>query len=117
MSGGVARLAGVWCSCGGSISSPLAWRPSSHPISPSCPPPLDMDRMFAGAVVPPAPCLTLISQPSTNLQLGMDGVFVGSGIFKSGDPAKRARAIVQVRACAYALLHRTPNALCILSLW
>ena len=29
------------------------------------------------------------------LQLGMDGVFVGSGIFKSGDPAKRARAIVQ----------------------
>lgn len=33
----------------------------------------------------------------------MDGVFVGSGIFKSGDPAKRARAIVQVRACAHAL--------------
>ena len=30
------------------------------------------------------------------MQLGMDGVFVGSGIFKSGDPAKRARAIVQV---------------------
>ena len=29
------------------------------------------------------------------MQLGMDGVFVGSGIFKSGDPAKRARAIVQ----------------------
>lgn len=28
----------------------------------------------------------------------MDGVFVGSGIFKSGDPAKRARAIVQVGA-------------------
>ncbi|PJF33874.1 MAG: pyridoxal 5'-phosphate synthase lyase subunit PdxS, partial [Candidatus Thermofonsia Clade 1 bacterium] len=25
---------------------------------------------------------------------GMDGVFVGSGIFKSGNPAKRARAIV-----------------------
>ena len=25
----------------------------------------------------------------------MDGVFVGSGIFKSGDPAKRARAIVE----------------------
>mgnify|MGYP001807425022 CR=1 FL=1 len=32
------------------------------------------------------------------MQLGMDGVFVGSGIFKSGDPASRARAIVQVRA-------------------
>ncbi len=29
------------------------------------------------------------------MRLGMDGVFVGSGIFKSGDPAKRARAIVQ----------------------
>lgn len=29
------------------------------------------------------------------MHLGMDGVFVGSGIFKSGDPAKRAKAIVQ----------------------
>ncbi|GJE90872.1 vitamin B6 biosynthesis protein [Phanerochaete sordida] len=29
------------------------------------------------------------------MQLGCDGVFVGSGIFKSGDAAKRARAIVQ----------------------
>ena len=29
------------------------------------------------------------------MQLGCDGVFVGSGVFKSGDPAKRARAIVQ----------------------
>ena len=29
------------------------------------------------------------------MHLGCDGVFVGSGIFKSGDPAKRARAIVQ----------------------
>ena len=28
------------------------------------------------------------------MQLGVDGVFVGSGIFKSGDPARRARAIV-----------------------
>lgn len=28
-------------------------------------------------------------------QLGCDGVFVGSGIFKSGDPSKRAKAIVQ----------------------
>ncbi|MDQ4058412.1 MAG: pyridoxal 5'-phosphate synthase lyase subunit PdxS, partial [Actinomycetota bacterium] len=28
------------------------------------------------------------------MQLGADGVFVGSGIFKSGDPATRARAIV-----------------------
>ena len=29
------------------------------------------------------------------MQLGVDGVFVGSGIFKSSDPAKRAKAIVQ----------------------
>jgi len=29
------------------------------------------------------------------MQLGMDGVFVGSGIFKSSEPEKRARAIVQ----------------------
>jgi pyridoxal 5'-phosphate synthase pdxS subunit len=29
------------------------------------------------------------------MQLGAEGVFVGSGIFKSGDPAKRARAIVE----------------------
>lgn len=32
------------------------------------------------------------------MQLGADGVFVGSGIFKSGDPAKRAQAIVQATA-------------------
>merc|ERR1712070_337265 len=29
------------------------------------------------------------------MQLGMDGVFVGSGIFKSANPEKRARAIVE----------------------
>lgn len=29
------------------------------------------------------------------MQLGVDGVFVGSGIFKSSDPAKRAKAMVQ----------------------
>src|SRR5205085_7120592 len=29
------------------------------------------------------------------MQLGVDGIFVGSGIFKSGNPAKRARAIVE----------------------
>jgi len=32
------------------------------------------------------------------MQMGMDGVFVGSGIFKSSDPAKRARAIVDAVA-------------------
>jgi pyridoxal 5'-phosphate synthase pdxS subunit len=29
------------------------------------------------------------------MQIGVDGVFVGSGIFKSGDPERRARAIVK----------------------
>ena len=29
------------------------------------------------------------------MQLGAEGVFVGSGIFKSGDPKKRANAIVK----------------------
>jgi pyridoxal 5'-phosphate synthase pdxS subunit len=29
------------------------------------------------------------------MQIGVDGVFVGSGIFKSGDPARRAAAIVK----------------------
>jgi pyridoxal 5'-phosphate synthase pdxS subunit len=32
------------------------------------------------------------------MQLGVDGVFVGSGIFKSGDPASRGRAIVEATA-------------------
>ena len=32
------------------------------------------------------------------MQLGADGLFVGSGIFKSGDPEKRARAIVEATA-------------------
>ncbi len=32
------------------------------------------------------------------MQLGVDGVFVGSGIFKSGEPAKRAKAIVDAVA-------------------
>jgi pyridoxal 5'-phosphate synthase pdxS subunit len=35
------------------------------------------------------------SDAALMMQLGMDGVFVGSGIFKSGDPAKRAAAIVK----------------------
>jgi len=32
------------------------------------------------------------------MQLGAEGVFVGSGIFKSGNPEKRAKAIVQAVA-------------------
>ena len=40
----------------------------------------------------------VIAEPEDSammMQLGADGVFVGSGIFKSGDPAKRAAAIVK----------------------
>ncbi len=42
----------------------------------------------AGGVATPADAALM-------MQLGADGVFVGSGIFKSGDPASRAHAIVQ----------------------
>lgn len=42
----------------------------------------------AGGVATPADAALM-------MQLGVDGVFVGSGIFKSGNPEKRARAIVQ----------------------
>ncbi|TCT13884.1 pyridoxal 5'-phosphate synthase pdxS subunit [Bibersteinia trehalosi] len=42
----------------------------------------------AGGVATPADAALM-------MQLGAEGVFVGSGIFKSGNPAKRARAIVQ----------------------
>ncbi len=42
----------------------------------------------AGGIATPADAALM-------MQLGADGVFVGSGIFKSGDPAKRARAIVE----------------------
>jgi pyridoxal 5'-phosphate synthase pdxS subunit len=42
----------------------------------------------AGGIATPA-------DASMMMQLGADGLFVGSGIFKSGEPAKRAQAIVQ----------------------
>ena len=42
----------------------------------------------AGGVATPADAALMV-------QLGADGVFVGSGIFKSGDPIKRAKAIVE----------------------
>jgi pyridoxal 5'-phosphate synthase pdxS subunit len=49
---------------------------------------LPVVNFAAGGVATPADAALM-------MQLGMDGVFVGSGIFKSGDPAKRAKAIVQ----------------------
>lgn len=49
---------------------------------------LPVVNFAAGGIATPADAALM-------MQLGLDGVFVGSGIFKSGDPAKRARAIVQ----------------------
>ncbi len=49
---------------------------------------LPVVNFAAGGVATPADAALM-------MQLGADGVFVGSGIFKSGDPEKRAKAIVQ----------------------
>jgi pyridoxal 5'-phosphate synthase pdxS subunit len=49
---------------------------------------LPVVNFAAGGIATPADAALM-------MQLGVDGVFVGSGIFKSGDPARRARAIVE----------------------
>ncbi len=49
---------------------------------------LPVVNFAAGGVATPADAVLM-------MQLGAEGVFVGSGIFKSGDPAKRAAAIVK----------------------
>jgi pyridoxal 5'-phosphate synthase pdxS subunit len=49
---------------------------------------LPVVNFAAGGIATPADAALM-------MQLGVDGVFVGSGIFKSSDPAARARAIVQ----------------------
>jgi pyridoxal 5'-phosphate synthase pdxS subunit len=49
---------------------------------------LPVVNFAAGGVATPADAALM-------MHLGCDGVFVGSGIFKSGDPSKRAKAIVQ----------------------
>lgn len=49
---------------------------------------LPVVNFAAGGVANPADAALM-------MQLGAEGVFVGSGIFKSGDPAKRAQAIVK----------------------
>jgi len=49
---------------------------------------LPVVNFAAGGVATPADAALM-------MQLGVDGVFVGSGIFKSGNPAKRAKAIVE----------------------
>ena len=47
-----------------------------------------MPNFSAGGIATPADAALM-------MQLGAEAVFVGSGIFKSADPAKRAKAIVQ----------------------
>lgn len=49
---------------------------------------LPVVNFAAGGVATPADAALM-------MQLGAEGIFVGSGIFKSGDPAKRAQAIVK----------------------
>jgi len=49
---------------------------------------LPVVNFAAGGIATPADAALM-------MQLGVDGVFVGSGIFKSGDPASRAKAIVE----------------------
>ena len=66
-------------SCAHRSTSSPRWREPAAAGRHSSPP--------AGSRPPP--------MPRSCMQLGADGVFVGSGIFKSGDPAKRARAIVE----------------------
>ena len=48
---------------------------------------LPVVNFAAGGIATPADAALM-------MQLGCDGIFVGSGVFKSTDPAKRARAIV-----------------------
>jgi len=52
---------------------------------------LPVVNFAAGGIATPADAALM-------MQLGVDGVFVGSGIFKSADPARRARAIVMATA-------------------
>jgi pyridoxal 5'-phosphate synthase pdxS subunit len=49
---------------------------------------LPVVNFAAGGIATPADAALM-------MQLGVDGIFVGSGIFKSGDPSKRAQAIVK----------------------
>lgn len=64
---------------------------------------LPVVNFAAGGVATPADAALM-------MQLGAEGVFVGSGIFKSGDPAKRAAAIVKA-----VTNYNDPKALAVLS--
>ena len=60
--------------------------PTNTPSAPSC----IISAASAGVATP--------ADAALMMQLGAEGVFVGSGIFKSGNPAKRAAAIVKAVA-------------------
>jgi pyridoxal 5'-phosphate synthase pdxS subunit len=62
--------------------------------------PLELVRLVAGAGRLPVPNFAAggVATPADAallMQLGAESVFVGSGVFKSSDPARRARAIVK----------------------
>ena len=62
---------------------PTSWWPASPPTA-ACP----WCNFSAGGIATPADAALM-------MQLGAEGVFVGSGIYKSADPPRRARAIVE----------------------
>ncbi|MBM4165056.1 MAG: pyridoxal 5'-phosphate synthase lyase subunit PdxS, partial [Lentisphaerae bacterium] len=65
------------------IGAPLEWLRETQRLGR-----LPVVNFAAGGVATPADAALM-------MQLGVDGVFVGSGIFKSGEPSKRAAAIVK----------------------
>jgi pyridoxal 5'-phosphate synthase pdxS subunit len=60
---------------------------------------LPVPNFSAGGIATPADAALM-------MKLGAESVFVGSGIFKSGDPARRAKAIVEA-----VLFHKDPKKL------
>ena len=70
---------------------------------------LPVVNFAAGGVATPADAALM-------MQLGCDGVFVGSGIFKSGNPLQRAKAIVQVKLLEITLIHKLIDCILRLSL-
>ena len=73
------------------VASALPWRTATTVTSSRVArntTPLPVPNFSAGGIATPA-------DASLVMQLGAEAVFVGSGIFKSSDPAARAKAIVQ----------------------
>lgn len=58
-----------------------------------------MVNFAAGGLATPADCSLL-------MQLGVDGCFVGSGIFKSNNPKKRAHAMVNMKIVVSIVLKK-----------